>query len=259
MKSKNHDIKSNNIRKTVSMSNLVNGNSKQTDSQGFSRYQKENSQDYLTNSFHSFSSSMLATGSKEDVSSEDGETIISDNEDNESEVQQNRSSWEDITQNEEERMRKTSVKHLADRFSNESLDGNSKVRENEKDELSHIPEDLRQFFRNSSSSNTKENVQDFTASFRANRDYDEIADMVSEFNREKITSENHVTMFDESQTSMMVDKNKHPNRVPEHLIRLFDQSAKNHSQSSSPKYDERKSSKLSEKAYHYDIKSGTNI
>ena len=132
MKSKKHDIKNNNIRKTVSMSSLANGNSKHTASQGSSRYQKENNQVYLKHSFHSLSSSMLASGSKEDVSSEDGETIISDNEYNESEVQQNRSSGEDVTQKEEKTMRKTSVKHLADRFSNESLEGNSKVGNNGK-------------------------------------------------------------------------------------------------------------------------------
>ena len=123
-KSKHDNFKNNNIRKTMSMSSLVNETLKPSNSQDFLRNQKENDQDYVEGSFHSFSSSMLTSESKEDVLSE---TSVSDNENNHSEVQWKKLSEEDGTQNEEEKLRKTSVKHLADRFSNESLDGNTKV------------------------------------------------------------------------------------------------------------------------------------
>ena len=76
--------------------------------------------------------------------------------------------------------------------------------------------------------------------------------MVSEFNREKRPSENYVQTFDDSQSNVMVSKHKWSSRVPEHLIRLFDQPSTNQGESITPKYDERKS-------HHYEIRSSENI
>ena len=52
---------------------------------------------------------------------------------------------------------------------------------------------------------------------------------------------------------------KSPKRVPENLIRLFDQPATNKVESSTNKYQERKSSRWSENVHSYEMKNSTDI
>ena len=66
---------------------------------------------------------MLVKESKQDISSEESDTSISENENDGS--KQQKLECEERRHEEEEKIRKTSVKNLADRFSNDSLDENS--------------------------------------------------------------------------------------------------------------------------------------
>merc|ERR1719466_238904 len=68
------------------------------------------------------------------------------------------------------RIRKTSVKDLATRFSTDSLDDNNKTAKDNNEDLSHIPEDLRQFFQTSPqrhSNNDGNMKENFTDIFRS--------------------------------------------------------------------------------------------
>ena len=78
--------------------------------------------------------------------------------------------------------RKTSVKELRDKFARGRILETVKRKEEEEDELSHIPEDLRQFFRNTSSANKE--------SFIDEGEQAEITGMVNRFREEEVIIEN---------------------------------------------------------------------
>ena len=73
--------------------------------------------------------------------------------------------------------RKTSVKELRDKFARGKILETVKRKEEEEEELSHIPEDLRQFFRNTSSANKE--------SFIDEGEQAEITGMVNRFREEE--------------------------------------------------------------------------
>merc|ERR1719189_1546176 len=82
--------------------------------------------------------------------------------------------------------RKTSVKELRDKFARGRILETVKRKEEEEEELSHIPEDLRQFFRNTSVNNKE--------SFINEEEQAEISSMVDRFKEEgkvEVVSENY--------------------------------------------------------------------
>ena len=82
--------------------------------------------------------------------------------------------------------RKTSVKELRDKFARGRILETVKRKEEEEEELSHIPEDLRQFFRNTSLNNKE--------SFIDEEEQAEISSMVDRFKEEgkvEVVSENY--------------------------------------------------------------------
>ena len=96
---------------------------------------------------------------------------------------------EDSESEEEDRMvkqqlpseRKTSVKELRDKFARGRILETVKRKEEEEEELRHIPEDLRQFFRNTSSSKKECFIDEIEQA--------EISNMVNRFKQEEIGEE----------------------------------------------------------------------
>ena len=128
------------------------------------------------------------------------------------------------------------------------------------DDLSHIPEDLRQFFILSPQRTSRQSEEDFTETFRADSKYGEISDMVSQFNKEKQTLPHdmpeHHAEYDRNSTER---EKSLPNRVPENLIRMFDKPEDHSVTTDSDNNKERKSSKVSEMAHVYERNSNTKL
>jgi uncharacterized protein YcgL (UPF0745 family) len=128
------------------------------------------------------------------------------------------------------------------------------------DDLSHIPEDLRQFFTQSPQRNSPQSEEDFTETFRADSKYGEISDMVSQFNNEKQILPHDMPEHHAEYEKNCIEREKSlPNRVPENLIRMFDKPEDHLVTTNSENYKERKSSKVSEMAHVYERNSNTKL
>jgi len=247
----------NNIRKAVSMNNLGSGQTREwsSNSQMFSNYPKANDNMNIPNRMNGYTHGNLHNESRQSLSS---------NESSENETYSHANKENEVIQsNDDEKSRKSSVKHLANRFSKDSVDDSIEIGQVENDELSHIPEDLRQFFIGSPQHNSEQNVQDYAESFRAGSTYGEISGMVSQFNEEKKSMKEDASVYHRGYgheiQSKTESENNSPNRVPENLIRMFDQPADHLAKSNSQNHDERKSSKVSEMAQVHERNSNTNL
>eukprot|EP00092_Neocalanus_flemingeri_P006596 GFUD01007112.1.p1 GENE.GFUD01007112.1~~GFUD01007112.1.p1 ORF type:complete len:406 (+),score=142.44 GFUD01007112.1:2-1219(+) len=202
---------------------------------------------------------------RDSVSSHDGQIIPSD--DSSENEASNPDSETDVRHSKQadSEKRKTSVKNLAIRFSTISNDDKVEMGKANDANLSHIPEDLRQFFRESPqtfSGQSGEIEEDFTERFRADSSYGEISDMVSQFNKEKQGLSTAVpveqTAGGESGTVLTNKRTSPRNRVPERLIGMFDKPNDHLGRSDGKTSEEIRSSSVSEMAQSYESNSNTN-
>ena len=110
------------------------------------------------------------------------------------------------------------------------------------DDLSHIPEDLRQFFIQSPQRNSHQSEEDFTETFRSDSKYGEISNMVSQFNMEKQTlppdMPGYNAEYGKDDRNSIEREKSHPTRVPENLIRMFDKPEDHSVNSDSKNYED---------------------